>query len=70
MTLDILNIPKVIQRLLQWQVIHKSCLFGVLTVAQWVKNMTAVAQVAAGVWVCAPARHSGLKGCGVAEAAA
>ena len=34
---------------------------GVPTVAQWVKNPTAAAQVAAKVWDPSPARYSGLK---------
>ena len=34
---------------------------GVPTVAQWVKNLIAVAGVAAEVLVWSPARHSGLK---------
>ena len=43
---------------------------GVPTMVQWVKNLTAVAQVALEVWVWSPAQHSGLKiwhhcGCGI-----
>ena len=34
---------------------------GVPPVAQWVKNLTEAAQVAAEVWVSSPAWHSGLK---------
>ena len=42
------------------------------TVAQWVKNLTAVSQSQdnAEMWICSPAQHSGLKGSGVATAAA
>ena len=34
---------------------------GVPTMAQWVKNLTAAAQVTAEVWVCSLAQSSGLK---------
>ena len=43
---------------------------GVLVVAQWVKNLTAMAQFAAEVRVPSPARCSGLKGSRVAAAVA
>ena len=39
----------------------KNILLGVPAVVQWVKNPTAVAQVAAGVQVQSLALHSGLK---------
>ena len=38
--------------------------------AQWVKDLTAVAQVAAEAQVCSPAQRSGLKGSAVAAASA
>ena len=34
---------------------------GVPTVAQWIKNLTAAAQVAVEAQVQSPAQHSGLK---------
>lgn len=40
---------------------EKNECLGVPIVAQWVKKSTAVAQVAAEVWVGSTARHSGLK---------
>ena len=36
-------------------------ILGVPAVEQWVKNLTAAAQVAAEVWVLSSAQHSGLK---------
>ena len=51
-----------------WSHLIKRSFGGVLTVAQWVKNLTATAQVAAQVWSGSRAPHRGLKG--VAAAAA
>jgi len=36
--------------------------FGIATVVQWFKYLTAVAQVSVEAWVPSPAQHSGLKG--------
>ena len=43
-------------------------LYGVPPVAQWVENLTAVAQVTADAWVQSLAQHRGLKDLGVAIA--
>ena len=40
---------------------------GVPSVAQCMKNLTAVAWVAVEVWVLSPARHSGLKDPGLLQ---
>ena len=39
----------------------KNATFGIPTVVRWVKNLTAVVQVAAEAWVPTPAWYSGLK---------
>ena len=51
-------------------VCSKQRLIGVPALAQGVKNPTAAARVAAEVWVRSPAWHRGVKGSGVAAAAA
>ena len=52
-------------QLLEWYLSQSKCsrntCWGVSTVAQWVKNLTAATQVTAEAWVRSPAQHSGVK---------
>ena len=53
--------PQCSQKINKYKIIRRKNEFGVPAVVQWVKNLTAVAQVTEEVWVQSPTWHSVLK---------